>query len=41
MVAAFRDIDRATWRTVQELYPGKNNNIAVTIGATAVTAQGL
>lgn len=41
VVAAFRDIDRATWRTVQELYPGKNNNIAVTIGATAVTAQGL
>lgn len=41
VLAGFRDIDHATWRTVLELRPGKNNNIAVTIGPNAVAAQGL
>jgi type VI secretion system protein VasD len=41
VLAGFRDIDRATWRTVHELRPEKNNNIAVTIGPNAVAAQGL
>lgn len=41
VVAAFRDIDRATWRTVLELRPDKNNNVTVTVGANAVSAQPL
>jgi type VI secretion system protein VasD len=41
VLAGFRDVDRATWRAVYELRPGKNNNVAVTIGANAVAAQGL
>jgi type VI secretion system protein VasD len=41
VLAGFRDIDRATWRAVQELRPGKNNNIGVTIGPNAVAVQGL
>ena len=41
VVAAFRDIDRATWRTVLELRPDKNNNVAVTVGPSAVAAQPL
>lgn len=41
VVAAFRDIDRATWRAVLELYPGKNNNVAVTVGPGAVSAAPL
>lgn len=41
VVAAFRDIDSATWRAAIELRPGKNNNVAVTLGAKTVGIQGL
>jgi type VI secretion system protein VasD len=41
VVAAFREIDRATWRAVLELRPGKNNNVAVTVGSNAVSVQPL
>jgi len=41
VAVGFRDIDHASWRAVQELYPGKNNNLAVTVGPNAVGVQKL
>jgi type VI secretion system protein VasD len=39
VVGAFRDIDRAAWRALVSLTPGKDNTVQVDVGSTAITAQ--
>jgi type VI secretion system protein VasD len=34
---AFREIDRATWRASTPLIPGKDNSLAVEVGASSVS----
>jgi type VI secretion system protein VasD len=39
VLAAFRDVDRATWRALVPLADGKDNHLDVAVGAKAVRAQ--
>jgi type VI secretion system protein VasD len=39
VLAAFRDLDHAEWRDLVPLADGKDNNLAVAVGAKAVRAQ--
>lgn len=39
VLGAFRDIDRATWRALVPLVAGKDNNLAVAVGAKTIRVQ--
>jgi type VI secretion system protein VasD len=39
VLGAFRDIDHASWRALAPLADGKDNNLAIAVGAKAIQAQ--
>lgn len=39
ILGAYRDIDHASWRSLVPLISGKNNDLDVAVGATAIRAQ--
>lgn len=39
VIAGYRDIDHARWRTSVDVDPGKTGSIAIAVGAAAVTAK--
>jgi type VI secretion system protein VasD len=39
VLGAYRDIDRASWRSLVPLISGKDNNLDIAVGATAIGVQ--
>ena len=39
VLGAFSDIDRAGWRALQALEPGRDNAVEVEVGAAAISAR--